>query len=379
MSRARTIARLSLTAALAVVVALMAVPMLRSSTEYRAQRDALFSDDATARAEAIAYFSRPIDADDPLSRPRFFAIGGLEERVSSARGAVLDDLHEAFSGSRAFAERFPSAHFRAVHRKLVSSGDAETARYALSQVAGASSDAPEAMVFEILERLASHESDEIRHSAQEHACWRLGEGAAPFLERGLDDEDPTVRRFARLASVHLSLEVEGVYPDAYALGLRDSSDEPADRTIIEDFDAYTLDELREMESDVEEMHERARIRLAITAHEPTGRGVDEALILARDGVLDPRDVYVALLHAGRARDVMRVMLDSDADSGGLVGDHRAILARFFDPGVFRIPVPSEIPGDDESRELAHEALRAWWLCVGNRVTFDASSRTYLLD
>ena len=347
MGRARTIARLSLTAALALVVALLAVPIVRSSAEYRDNREALFSDDATSRSQAIVYFSRPIDPENPLSRPRFFAIEGLEARMGDASGAVLDDLHSAFGGSRAFAQRFPSAHLRAVLRKLEASDEAESARYALSQVAGATGDAPEALIIEIFDRLASHGSGEIRRAALEHACWRLGEGAVPLVERGLRDDDASVRRFARLSSVHLGIEIDGAFSgglaEAYARALRASSDEPIGGTIIEEYEAYTLEELRAMERGAEAVEERARVRLAITSREPSDRGVDEALILARDGVLAARDVYVALLHAGRAREVMRAMLDSGDESGGLVGEHRAILARFFDPREFSIPVPSEIP------------------------------------
>jgi len=232
-----------------------------------------------------------------------------------------------------------------------------------------------------------------------------------FVERGLRDPSPEVARTSWLLLPHL--DPLGGYPANYldqpvevaeavllasvllggedASGLLDRAEDdgPAElrdaiaycrallastesavpsSVFLDAFGETTVEELRAMESSIEEMQERVRVRLAITAMDPTDAGVDEALILAHDGVLDPAEVMSALLYAGRARVVFRVLFDSERGDAMLAGDHRSVLAPMFPKKFFQIPVPDVVSESDSARRLAHDALRAWWMCIGNRVT-----------
>jgi len=409
-----------MTALLAAAVAMIMVPRLRAGIEYRALLAAVFEPESAKNAEAIAFFSTRIDPEDPLSEMRFFLIDGLDERIGVLNDSALRSVHGAFAGSRAFASRFPDAHLRAISLKLEESNGPRYAGYALAQTSstyGAEDDHARA----IFDSLQAHEDASIRRQTIEHACWRLGPAALAYVEAGARDPSPEVARASWLMLPHL--DPPGGYPANYldiptgvgeavllaatllggdeALELLDQAESSGGaalaesvvycRALLDSHEAvvllesvggyaeYTVEKLRELEPSVTDLRRRALIRSAITAREPNDAGVDEALLLAQDGLLDPREMLGALLHAGEARRVMRVLLASSDDERSMRGDQGNILRKYFLEKDFRVPVPGVIPDGPRSRTLAFDALRAWWMCVGNRAVFDANTREYALE
>jgi len=414
--------RLVLTALLAVLIAMVMVPRLRAGIEYRAMRAALFDAHSARHVEAVEYFSAripPDDPDDPLSVMRFFLIDGLDEMIATIEDGPLASLHGAFSGSREFVRRFPDAHLRAVALGLDDSGDVPYAQHALAQ-ASSTPAAKDELARAIFDALRSHEDASVRRETIEHACWRFGEEALVYVESALRDASPEVARAAWLLLPHLdppggyaanfldvprdvaeavllaatllggdearvlidqaasSADADLADAAAYCLALLDGPVMDARIESVGGFAGLATDELRELEPTITDTRQRALVRLALTAREPTRDGVDEALLLAQDGLLAPREVLGALLHAGEAQRVMRVLLASGGDERALRGDQGSVLRKYFLEKSFRVPVPGVIPPGERSRALAFDALRAWWMCVGNRADFDARTRTYSL-